>query len=209
MITGCFMPRRKKANSTPAIRHTSLDHRVQVGRSYGLSSPPPYRGPVEYTGASVMREAVQSPGTPRGLSTGSHPAQSTTPVRLTSPPKLVPSTHKTSPLLLDGEEGYSQSLIRSAMPRPTGSPLVAPSPPALSRMQHRPGPSPFLSPKTGKSQDQLNVSQITLHDGSAQETIIPPLHTKHSAWSLSTYQMDNDNYIQPPKRSWRSSYEVW
>ncbi|KAJ1976124.1 hypothetical protein H4R33_006510 [Dimargaris cristalligena] len=183
-MISCFMPRRKKSDAASLRRNSTNSPSTTLPSRFPSSSLPTVREDGPYMTQS----------------------SSTT---LTSPPKLVSAAHPQGQhnMLMGAEEGYSSSLFQPfPLLRTTSSPLLPPR--DSSHIVRKPSPSsPLVSPL--HRFDAINASQTSLNDACTQDTVIPALHTKHSAWSLADYKLGTDNYIQPPKRSWRSSYEVW
>ncbi|KAJ1974876.1 hypothetical protein H4R34_004553 [Dimargaris verticillata] len=210
MITSCFIPPWRKSSHTPTIHRASSFRgpRGTPGRRYTTPSafpaasndhePGHYRSPYDHEPKMAVGWGPYATVGPSSHTTGSR-------ALLASPPKLLTTTssEKKHMALLSTEEGYSSSVLspsqehlRRAQTTPTKAPQHAQYHPQLL-----PPPQPLTSP--------LNLSLPSLHEVGAKETVIPPLHAKVSAWGLADHRIGTDNFIQPPKRSWRSSYEVW
>ncbi|KAJ1915757.1 hypothetical protein IWQ60_008344 [Tieghemiomyces parasiticus] len=95
--------------------------------------------------------------------------------------------------------------------RSTSTPIAAvpDSAATVAHWQAMPLPPPPLTRFERNTLSSASTLSFANSFGSSDGTIIPTLSHKHSAWSLADHKAGPEACIPPPKRSWRTSYEVW
>ncbi|KAJ1978051.1 hypothetical protein H4R35_002057 [Dimargaris xerosporica] len=209
------MPPWRKSSHTPTIHRASSFRgpRSTTGRRYTTPSAFPtlsadHDGPGHHHPSPYGHEPKLAVGWGPYATVGPSSHTTSSSALLASPPKLMTtaSSEKKHMALLSTEEGYSSSVLPPSQEHLRRAQTMSPKAPQQAQYHQ---PLPPLLPPPQPLTSPLNLSLPSLHEVGAKETVIPPLHAKVSAWGLADHRIGTDNFIQPPKRSWRSSYEVW